>query len=508
MAEFVKEDRTRRTPMALLPYQQRWLEDGGEVKIIEKSRRIGLSWAEAADDALLAASQNGMDVWYIGYNKDMAQEFIEDCGDWLGHFNKAASAVEEFVLEDEDKDILAFRIRCASGHKIVALSSRPSNLRGKQGKVVIDEAALHDDLGELIKAAMALLMWGGRVVIISTHDGDTNPFNEVINEVRAGKKPYSLHRVTIDDALAEGLYERICLRLGKEWSPEAETEWRDKLIAQYGSGADEELFCIPSQGSGAFLPRVIIEHCMREDIPILRWSCTNEFTLQPDHIRQAEALEWCEEHLAPLLEKLDPKHRHYAGEDFARLGDLTVLSPLEEREDLTYRQPFVVELSNVPFEEQKLIVFHVLDRLPRFSFGKFDARGNGQYLAERAMQRYGAGRIEQVMLSEAWYRDEMPRFKSFFEDGTVEVAKDADHLDDYRALKMIRGVAKLPETKTKGSDGRQRHGDAAIALAMAISATRMEVTEYAYHPVGRRNDDRIERPIRVTAGLGAGKGLW
>ncbi|ADW18582.1 hypothetical protein Despr_2443 [Desulfobulbus propionicus DSM 2032] len=508
MSTFTKEDRTNRAPMALLPYQQRWLEDQGEVKIIEKSRRIGLSWAEAADDALLAASRSGMDVWYIGYNKDMAQEFIEDCGDWLGHFNKAASAVEEFVLADEDKDILAFRIRCASGHKIVALSSRPSNLRGKQGKVVIDEAAFHDNLSELIKAAMALLMWGGRVVIISTHDGDTNPFNEVINEVRAGKKPYSLHRVTIDDALAEGLYERICLRLGKPWSQEAEDQWREKLIAQYGSGADEELFCIPSQGSGAFLPRVIIERCMRDDIPILRWACTNEFALQPDPLREAEALEWCEEQLAPLLAKLDPKRRHYAGEDFARLGDLTVLSPLAEQENLTYRQPFVVELSNVPFKEQELIIFFILDRLPRFSFGKFDARGNGQYLAERAMQRYGTGRIEQVMLSEAWYRDEMPRFKSFFEDGTVEVAKDADHLDDYRAIKMIRGVAKLPDTKNKGADGRQRHGDAAIALALAISATRMEITEYAYHPVRKRDFEPGDRHIRTTAGFGTMEGTW
>ena len=33
---------------------------------------------------------------------------------------------------DERSDILAYRIRFASGHKIVALSSRPSNLRGKE----------------------------------------------------------------------------------------------------------------------------------------------------------------------------------------------------------------------------------------------------------------------------------------------------------------------------------------------------------------------------------------
>jgi phage FluMu gp28-like protein len=480
-----QEPRTQRVPMALLPYQQRWLADQAEVKVIEKSRRIGLSWAEAADDALLTASQSGMDVWYIGYNKDMAQEFIGDCGDWLKHYGKAASEVEEMVLADEDKDILAFRIRCASGHKITALSSRPSNLRGKQGKVVLDEAAFHDDLGELIKAAMALLMWGGRVVIISTHDGDVNQFNELIQEIRAGKKPYSLHRVTLDDALADGLYKRICLRLGREWSIESEADWRWKLIARYGAAADEELFCIPSQGGGAYLTRAVIERCMRPDIPVLRWACRDDFALLPDHIRQAEARDWCENNLARLLVCLDPERRHYFGEDFARSGDLTVISPLAERRNMTWRQPFVVELANVPFREQELILVYIVDRLPRFSFGCLDSRGNGQYLAERAMQKYGPSRIAQVMLSDAWYREEMPRFKSFFDDGIIEVAQDADHMDDYRAIKMIKGIAKLPDTKTKGADGRQRHGDAGIAVALAVAATRQEGGPIEFQTVGR-----------------------
>ena len=47
------EPREARTPMALLPYQQRWAKDDAQVKVIEKSRRIGLSWGEAADAALL-----------------------------------------------------------------------------------------------------------------------------------------------------------------------------------------------------------------------------------------------------------------------------------------------------------------------------------------------------------------------------------------------------------------------------------------------------------------------
>ncbi|MCP4576447.1 MAG: hypothetical protein GY846_09220, partial [Deltaproteobacteria bacterium] len=274
-----KENRNLRAPDVcpdvFLEYQKRWAADESPVKCMVKSRRIGLSWCEAGEDALLAASANGMDVFYIGYNKDMALEFIEDCADWSRYFNEAAGEIEEFIWKDEGeekKDIQAFRIRYPSGWKITALSSRPANLRGKQGKIVIDEAAFHDDLPGLLKAAMAMLMWGGRVVVISTHNGDDHPFNELVQEILAGKKPYSLHRVTIDDALKVGLYRRICLRLGKEWTPEGEVQWRESLFDFYGDDADEELLAVPARGGGSYLTRMMIESCMSEDIPVLRWT--------------------------------------------------------------------------------------------------------------------------------------------------------------------------------------------------------------------------------------------
>ena len=466
-----KENRSLRTPAAFLPYQQQWAADEAPVKVYEKSRRIGISWAEAGEDALLAASEHGMDVWYIGYNRDMALEFIEDAADWARHYSLAASSVEEFVFEDgeERKGIAAFRLRFDSGFKIVALSSRPANLRGKQGKIVIDEAAFHDDLAGLLKAAIAMLMWGGRVVVISTHDGDDNPFNELINDIRAGKKPYSLHRTTLDDALAEGLYERICLRLGKPYRKEDEQAWRQELIDFYGEDADEELFCIPSQGSGTYLSRMLIEACLDPEIPIVRYEQTPDFAERPEHIRRAETRDWCEDVLAPILEDLEP-WPSYIGEDFGRLADMTALVPLQQRPDTILRAPFVAELWNVPFRQQEQILFYICDRLPRFSGGAFDARGNGQYLAEVAMQKYGSYRIEQVMLSDAWYRENMPRYRACFEDRTILLPRHSDIIDDNRAIKKIRGVPKVPDIRKEGKNKKKRHGDTAIAGALAVYA--------------------------------------
>lgn len=455
----------------LLEYQKLWIADQADVKACEKSRRIGLTWGEAADDALTAASRSGMDVFYIGYNKDMAREFIDACGFWSRHYNLAASEIEEFIFkDDEDKDIHAFRIDYASGFKILALSSRPSNLRGKQGIAVIDEAAFHDDLQGLIKAAMAFLMWGGKVRIISTHFGEANAFNELIGDIRKGRYPYSLHRITLDDALADGLYRRICLVRGKPWTEEAEAKWRQDLIDSYGEHADEELFCIPSKGSGIYFTSALVESCMDAQLPVLRWTCKPGFDQLPDDVRAKDCRDWLDDNVAPLLAMLDSNEAHYFGEDFARDLDLTIIKPGARKQNLSIVAPFVVELRNVPFRQQEQILFYIVDRLPNFRAGTLDARGNGQYLAEVAMQRYGAGRIQQVMLSRQFYLDNMPKYRVRFEDRTITIPKDAEILEDHRAVRLEKGIPVISDARRTGSEGGKRHGDAAVAGMMLVYA--------------------------------------
>ena len=473
----------------LLPYQRKWIADTAQVKVCEKSRRVGITWCEAADRALAAAGRRGMDTWYIGYNKDMALEFIETAAMWSRRFDRAARAVEEIAVNDESRDILAYRIRFASGRKIVALSSRPSNLRGKQGCAVIDEAAFHDDLPGLLKAALAFTMWGGCVRIISTHNGAESAFNELINEVRAGRRPYSLHRITLDDAVEQGLYQKICQTLKREWSPERETQWKRELADFYGDNAGEELYCIARAVTGAFLSSVLIEARMTAGIPVIRWEMPSEFGERSEEIRRAETDAFLENRLAPILEALEPELPTCFGEDFGRLGDLTVIWPMQIASDLTRRTPFTVELRNIPFRQQEQILFYIVDRLPRFLGGAMDARGNGQYLAETARQRYGA-RIAQVMLSLEWYREQMPRFKAAFEDGAITIPKDADILLDHRAIVVENGVAQVGDRRVRGSDNKSRHGDSAIAAALAYFASRQDFAEMDYRPTSRLENIR------------------
>ena len=486
-------------PEVLLTYQQKLLQTtaANAVTVVEKSRRTGYTWAVAADAVLTSAaarSAGGMDTMYIGYNLDMTREFIDTCAMWAKAFMQAASEVEETIFQDVDddgetRDIKAFRITFASGYEIMALCSRPRSLRGKQGYVIIDEAAFHDELAQLLKAAFAFLIWGGKVLVISTHDGDSNPFNQLVEDIKKGRKPYALITLDFAQALKDGLYQRICLVTGKEWSVEGEAQWRDEIIAIYGDGADEELFVIPSSGSGTFLPGTLIERQQKPDIPVIRWACGPDFIHVADHLREAEARDFCERELKPLLEMLDPNLRSFFGEDFAMSGDLTVIWPTQIRPNMVRRPRFVVELRNAPYAQQRQILWYILDRLPRFEAGAMDASGNGAPLAQETATRYGLERIAQVKINASWYRDVMTPFKGGFEDGLIELPRDEDTYNDHRAIKMVGGIPQIErkaESASKGkaaADGKKtpkRHGDSAIANLMAWVASRMEIREYDY----------------------------
>ena len=472
----------------------------------DKSRRIGATWGVGADAVLTAGAQEaagGMDVLYLGYNLDMAREFIDTCGMWARAFMPACTDIGEFLFEDKgqagepDKFIQAFRIRFASGFEILALSSAPRSLRGRQGYVILDEFAFHDDAEGLLKAAMAFLIWGGKVLVISTHNGEDNPFNKLIQDIRRGEygADANVVRCTFDDAVENGLYERVCLKRGIAWSAEGEATWRSNIRKIYRYNVAEELDCIPSQGSGIYLTRWLAE---RSGIPpdaVVTLHCPKEFELKPEGYRISYVKDWLEQHVRPLLNRLDPHLQHAFGLDFARTGDNSCYVPLAIQRDLTRRAPFVMEMRNVPYDQQKQCVFFVTDNLPRFMSGKCDSTGNGGYLGEACIQRYGESRIERVMMSQPWYADNMPPMKAAIEGPRLFYPANDNLVSDMCMLKLVRGVPMVPQgDKRDGTDGLPRHGDFAIALCLAYAASIMPASEYGYTSVakaGRRERDGL-----------------
>ena len=506
-------------PPVLLPYQQAWIADDAQLKVWEKSRRVGATWAEAADSVLIAAAEGGENYFYISATQDMAREFIEAVAMWAKAFSYVASAIGEGIYEDGidpekgRRYIKTYEVSFpGTGRRIVALSSRPTNLRGKQGTIGIDEAAFAPELGGLLKAAMAMLLWGSKVRIWSTHDGVENPFNGLIEEVRAGKRgSATVHRITFDDAVAQGLYQRVCLRKGLTWTQAGQDKWVNEARAMYGDDAAEELDVIPSQSGGAYLSLALISQRM---VPawspanpvgpvLIRGKWDDGFAYLPEDVRRFAIAGWLIENVTQHLGRLQRVHgerRHVFGNDFARNRDQSVIVVLQQDAELIERVVLVVELANCPFSSQQQILHHLVDGLPRFRGGAMDATGNGAALAEAAAQRYGTQMVEQVKLNDGFYLAHMPKLKAGLQDGTLtEIPRDDALRDDLRAIKLIKGVPKLPKADTQsagakaaaadGGGGKlRRHGDFAVALFLAHYAFTREAGEIDFMALPDKSD--------------------
>lgn len=511
----------------LMLHQRQWIKQIHEedLNIAEKGRRTGITYSTALDDAITASSNKlagGDNVYYVGDTKEKGLEYIGYCAKMAKIMAMAMAegwdGIEVFLFEDQQEDgtskqITSYRIRFLSGFQIVALSSNPANIRGLQGIVNIDEAAFHKNVQAVIDACTALLIWGGKIRIISTHNGMKNPFNQLIRDSRAGLASFKVFHCTFDDAVKNGLYERVCLVKG--WKPTADGKqaWYDKVRKGYGTNTAamrEELDAIPREGSGVAIPGVLIEQSMKEVRPILRLALPADFVPRSLPYRDSWVAEWIRINLNPVLATLDKERQHAFGSDYARHGDFAVFAPLSIEQDLRRRCPFMIEMKDVPTRHQTQILWHAIRQLPRFIGGAMDATGNGATLAEYTAEEFGLERIHQVMLNDTWYRANMVPFQQAFEDQMFDLMRDADVLNDLRALEMIDGIIKLPKLRQQDTKDAEfkRHGDSAIALVLGYFASRIPAVEYAYHAVGKRTDDRADRPIRVTAGLGTGKGLW
>ena len=464
----------------LLPYQREWLEDQSPLKIIEKNRRCGISWVDSADSVLNAAPTHGWsNTYYMSFNKDNCRQYIEDAGEWAKKLGYAVSEVieeNEALLDDPDKSITTYRIVFASGAEIMGLPGVSRSLRSKQGNVVIDEAAFFDDLEGVLQAAKALVMWGGRIRVISTHNGEDNPFNHLIKAIRGGKETeWSLHRITFREAVAQGLYKRICLKQGRKWTPEADKEFIEKMYRIYSDNPDEELDVIPRASGSRYFGRGLLDHATASEgsYDIRRLECSDSFLHKDDDYKNREVRKFFNQEVRPLLGVFES--RLYVGNDFGRSGDLTTYWVAEEIEKTSLSVRLIVELKNAPFEQQQYfndLLTDFLDGRGKFGGIAIDSRGNGQQISEHAMLRH-PGAAVQVMETNAWYAKYGTDLHGLMESADFTVPDDEVIKADFGIVVLKNGIPTIPAVRTSDRDMKgKRHGDAASAAMLCVCAWR------------------------------------
>lgn len=429
-----------------LPYQERWLADKSRFKFAEKSRRIGLTYAQSYEDVRDAARSKeygGMDVWFSSADESAAFEYIRYCATWAQMFDRAAQDLGEVVIDKKD-DIKALVIQFSSGFRINGLSSNPKAFRSKGGKIVLDENAHHPDQEELSKAAGPAAMWGFPVRKISTHNGDGVMFFRELEEAKRDReealktgvtKPdsYSIHTITIEDAIADGLVDKI---LRRPATPEDIEGFLRSCRRMAGSEEAylEEFMCIPRSSNSAWMDWTLITSGECKDAGKPELYCGGDV---------------------------------YVGWDVARRKDLSVIWVAERMGDVAWTRE-VIEMPRTSFKVMDQKFDDVMERY-RVRRACIDQTGMGEKVVEDAQGRH-PNLVEGVLFGGSVKLDMATRLKQYFEDRLIRMPPSRIIRDSHHAVRRevtaagnVRFAAERDE-ETGHADHFWAHGLCLMAM--------------------------------------------
>lgn len=433
----------------LLPYQRAWVLDNSRLKIAEKSRQIGWSWASAFGIVRKKCRTDArLDAWVSSRDEFQARLFIEDCRLFAKLLNLCARSLGKSIINDDNQSALVLEF--ANGRRIFSLSSNPDAQAGKRGDRILDEFALNRDPYHLYEIAYPGITWGGSLEIFSTHRGTDNFFNQLITEIKhkGNPKGFSLHTVTLQTALEQGLLYKLQLKLPEDDSRQQMDESDYYNFIKSGC-PDEESFlqeycCIPGNDAEAFLSYDLIHSCEyqhQED-----WQLNN-------------------------YSKLNPETQLYIGMDIGREHDLSVIWVIEKYGDILFTRAIEV-LRKASFDQQEFALYKYL-QLPQTRRCCIDQTGIGMQFAERAKQHFGSFKVEGIHFTESVKEELAYPVKIAFEKLRIRIPADPYIRADLRAIKKTITAAGNIRFAAKRSPGG--HADRFWALALAIHAANTAV---------------------------------
>lgn len=467
---------TDRAPtMRLLPYQRRWVEDPAPLRVWEKSRRVGGTCAVAFD--VVWSRLNGTrprDYWFSSADESAAREFIDECKMWCGVFNAAVEFVTgEDVIDGRSYTVFTIQFpKCANGHapKVVAMTSNPKRFRSKGGDVGLDEFAFHEDAEGMLKAASPVTTWGGRIDVLSTHNGENTKFNELVRmgqrradpETHGAPKPddliVSLHRTTIHEAIESGLVEKINAVAGTAYTRESFlAELRTKTPKR---DFPEEYECVPSSEESAFFPYADLRPLVRESDPV----STDNLGRFLDDIRAA-------------VERIKPACL-FAGCDVGRRHDRFVLTVGALQGERTLRR-----CGSLVYKDQKYGAMKVaIDALFLLSRDLvpvrrlcIDATGLGDNLCEAVQDSHGSVTVERVVFTNTVKQEMAGDVKVRVDERTMTIPNDSALLADYASIR--RTITAANNIRFDAEANETGHADRFWADALMVHACGREPSD-------------------------------
>ncbi|MBI5689261.1 MAG: hypothetical protein HZC55_04130 [Verrucomicrobia bacterium] len=257
-----------------LPYQLSWIEDESRLTAWEKSFRIGATWADGFKNVRKRLVHKGRDYLFATKDWPSALEYMSACKQFCDVFKVAKSIVshgEETVsvpIFDQDRkdtgftqDIKIGTIKFDNGSRIIAFTSNPNAMLVYGGDVGLDEFPRHQRAQELYDIAQARVTWGYDLSMWGSHKGNDTLFYQICLDARKGKGGWSHHFTTIEDAVRQGLVEKINETRGTAFTREGFIE-DCRRRARTEETYQEAYMCNPKGGTACIVNWSQMELCM------------------------------------------------------------------------------------------------------------------------------------------------------------------------------------------------------------------------------------------------------
>lgn len=425
----------------LLPYQLRWVTDDARFKAGIWSRQTGKDFSSAAE-IVEDSNKTPRNTWVIAAPSErQSLETLQKCKEWVEAYGLAiADALEQNETAHPQALLKSSSIILDNGSRIIAVPGRPDTVRGFSANFVATEFHYFEDDEATWRALLPSItnpLRGGlkKVRVISTPNGKQGRFFKIVDEnllnpVAGRKVAWSVHKVTIHDAVSLGL--PVDIEQLREGMDDAE-------------GFAQEFECEFLDSSNVLLPYDIIALA-----------------------ESAEAQEFAD----PALWSAGGGNPVYLGIDFGRTNDPTICWAFEKIGDVLWTREVLV-LKGMSSPNQQAVLASRIRRARRVCF---DYTGPGIGLGDYLVREHGEfdpsahkhGKIELCTFTVGFKREIFPKLRRAFEAPVkVRIPVSKSVREDLHEMRQIVRNGEYTYSAPRTAEG---HSDRCTALALALRA--------------------------------------
>lgn len=437
------------SPVQLLkPYQRAVYDDACRFIAWIAGRQVGKSFTGAARAVKTASVAPKTDFLIASPSERQSFEAVLKCRDWAEAFD---FAVRDVVEERDAPGALmkAATIEFRNGSRIIAVPGKPDTVRGYSAHVWMDEFAFFEDPDATWKAILPSIsnpLRGLKTAFITStpngRSGRGRRFYEIVTDKGAidpeGRHAYqagvwSVHRTPITFAAKWLGTDVDALRAAVD----DEEAWQ------------QEFLCGFVDGTNVLLPYDLLAKC--------------------------ESIEASADLPPESLAAMRPEARLFAGIDFGRTSDPTVMWILEQVGDVLWTRGVKV-FRNVNTVDQFAALAPYIERCARVCV---DYTGPGVGFGDMVQKEFGAARTGADALS---YRCELctfsvpfkceifPKLRTAMDGMRLRIPVDVECREDLHEMQQVIRDGKYNYMAKRTAEG---HSDRCTALALAVRAAGM-----------------------------------